>query len=45
MVLPDYDSERNEKDVRVSNVSLSLENGKILLDGADIKFSHLEEEA
>jgi len=40
MVLPDYDSGRNEKDVRVSNVGLALENGRMLLDGADVKFSH-----
>ncbi len=41
MVLPDYGSGRNEKDIQVKNVSLSLDNGRSLLDGADLKFSHL----
>ena len=40
MVLPDYGSGRNEKDIHVKNVSLSLDNGRLLLDSADLKFSH-----
>lgn len=41
MVLPDYGSGRNEKDIQVKNVSLALDNGRSLLDGADLKFSHM----
>lgn len=40
MVLPDYGSGKNEKDIHVKNVSLSLDNGRSLLDNADLKFSH-----
>mmetsp|Transcript_5236 Transcript_5236/g.11489 ORF Transcript_5236/g.11489 Transcript_5236/m.11489 type:complete len:794 (-) Transcript_5236:362-2743(-) len=40
MVLPDYRSGRNEKDIWVRNVSLSLDNGKSLLDDGELKFSH-----
>jgi len=40
MILPDYDSGRNEKDIQVKNVSLALDTGRSLLDNADIKFSH-----
>lgn len=40
MVLPDYDSGRNEKDIHCKNVSVSLDNGRILLEGADLKFAH-----
>lgn len=41
MVLPDYNSGRNEKDIQVKNVGISLDNGRTLLSGADLKFSHL----
>lgn len=41
MVLPDYKSGRNEKNVSVANVSLSLDNGRLLLDRGDLKFAHL----
>ena len=40
MILPDYGSGRNEKDIQVKNVGISLDNGRVLLDGADLKFSH-----
>ena len=40
MVLPDYTSGRNERDIWVRNVSLSLDSGKSLLDDGEIKFSH-----
>lgn len=40
MVLPDYRSGRNERDVQVRNVSLSLDNGRSLLDNGELKFAH-----
>ncbi|KAL7552334.1 hypothetical protein ACHAWF_015561 [Thalassiosira exigua] len=40
MVIPDYQSGRNEKDIHVRNVSLSLDNGTPLLDDGELKFSH-----
>ncbi|GMH74920.1 hypothetical protein TL16_g06595, partial [Triparma laevis f. inornata] len=40
MVLPDYRTGRNERDIQVRNVSLDLDNGKRLLDSAEIKFSY-----
>lgn len=40
MVLPDYRSGRNERDVQVRNVSLSLDNGRPLLDNAELKFAY-----
>ncbi|GMH48565.1 hypothetical protein TrRE_jg13137, partial [Triparma retinervis] len=40
MVLPDYTSGRNERDIQVQNVSLDLDNGKRLLDDAEIKFTY-----
>jgi len=40
MVLPDYDSGRNEKDIHCRNVGLSLDTGRILLDNADLKFAN-----
>ena len=40
MVIPDYGSGRNEKDIHVSNVSLSLDNGTLLLDDGELKFTH-----
>lgn len=40
MVLPDYNSGRNEKDIQVRNVRISLDNGRVLLENADLKFSH-----
>lgn len=39
MLLPDYTSGRNEKDVQIKNVSLSLDNGRLLLDSAELKFA------
>mmetsp|Transcript_27791 Transcript_27791/g.40978 ORF Transcript_27791/g.40978 Transcript_27791/m.40978 type:complete len:798 (+) Transcript_27791:103-2496(+) len=41
MVLPDYDSGRNEKDIHCRNVQVSLDNGRCLLDNADLKFAHM----
>jgi energy-coupling factor transporter ATP-binding protein EcfA2 len=41
MVLPDYQSGRNEKNVQVQNISLSLDNGRSLLNNGDLKFAHL----
>lgn len=40
MVLPDYRSGRNEKDIHVRNVSISLDNGTPLLDDGELKFAH-----
>lgn len=40
MVLPDYDSGRNEKDIHCRNVGVSLDTGRVLLDNADLKFTH-----
>ena len=40
MVLPDYNSGRNEKDIHVRNVGLSLDSGRILLDNGELKFTH-----
>lgn len=40
MLLPDYNSGRNERDVQIKNVSLSLDNGRQLLDGGELKFAH-----
>ena len=40
MVLPDYTSNRGERDVQIRNVSLSLDNGKQLLDGGELRFAH-----
>jgi ATP-binding cassette subfamily F protein 3 len=40
MVLPDYESGRGEKDIQVKNIGIALDNGRTLLDGADLKFSH-----
>lgn len=40
MVLPDYRSGRNERDIHVRNVSLSLDNGTSLLDDGELKFAH-----
>ena len=37
---PDYRSGRNEKDIHVRNVSLSLDNGTPLLDDGELKFAH-----
>lgn len=41
MVLPDYKSGRNEKDIHMRNVSLSLDNGTSLLDGGELKLAHM----
>eukprot|EP00548_Thalassiothrix_antarctica_P001017 CAMPEP_0194132210 /NCGR_PEP_ID=MMETSP0152-20130528/2733_1 /TAXON_ID=1049557 /ORGANISM="Thalassiothrix antarctica, Strain L6-D1" /LENGTH=774 /DNA_ID=CAMNT_0038827181 /DNA_START=44 /DNA_END=2368 /DNA_ORIENTATION=- len=40
MVLPDYTSGRNERDVQIKNVSLSLDSGCLLLDSGELKFTH-----
>ena len=40
MIIPDYRSGRNEKDIHVRNVSLSLDNGTCLLDDGELKFAH-----
>jgi ABC-type Mn2+/Zn2+ transport system ATPase subunit len=40
MVLPDYRSGRNERDILVRNVGLSLDNGRILLDHAELRFAY-----
>lgn len=40
MLLPDYTSGRNERDVQIKNVSLSLDNGQLLLDSGELKFAH-----
>jgi ATP-binding cassette, subfamily F, member 3 len=40
MVLPNYNTGRNEKDIQVKNVQISLDNGRCLLENADLKFSH-----
>eukprot|EP00581_Thalassiosira_minuscula_P015132 CAMPEP_0183714128 /NCGR_PEP_ID=MMETSP0737-20130205/8777_1 /TAXON_ID=385413 /ORGANISM="Thalassiosira miniscula, Strain CCMP1093" /LENGTH=806 /DNA_ID=CAMNT_0025943033 /DNA_START=27 /DNA_END=2447 /DNA_ORIENTATION=+ len=40
MVIPDYRSGRNEKDIHVRNVSLSLDNGTPLLDDGELKLAH-----
>mmetsp|Transcript_16919 Transcript_16919/g.25039 ORF Transcript_16919/g.25039 Transcript_16919/m.25039 type:complete len:778 (-) Transcript_16919:30-2363(-) len=39
MLLPDYTSGRNERDVQIKNVSLSLDNGQLLLDSGELKFA------
>ena len=40
MLLPDYTSGRNERDVQIKNVTLSLDNGKLLLNAGELKFAH-----
>lgn len=40
MVLPDYKSGRNERDIHMRNVSLSLDNGTALLDDGELKLAH-----
>lgn len=40
MVLPDYQSGRNDTNVQVRHVSLSLDNGRCLLSDGDLKFAH-----
>ena len=40
MVIPDYRSGRNEKDIHLSNVSLSLDNGTSLLNDGQLKLAH-----
>ena len=40
MVLPDYKTGRNERDIQVRDVSLDLDTGKRLLDSAELKFSY-----
>ena len=40
MVLPDYRSGRNERDIHVRNISLSLDNGTALLHDGELKLAH-----
>jgi ATP-binding cassette subfamily F protein 3 len=40
MVLPDYRSGRNEKDIQVRNVMLSLDNGRAIMDSGEIRFAY-----
>ena len=40
MVLPDYRSGRNEKDIHLRNISLSLDNGTRLLDDGELKLAY-----
>jgi len=40
MVLPDYQSGRNEKDIQVRSVSLALDNGRAILENAELKFAY-----
>jgi len=40
MVLPDYRSGRNEKDIHLRNISLSLDNGTPLLDNGELKLAY-----
>lgn len=40
MVIPDYRSGRNEKDIHLNNVSLSLDNGTSLLNDGQLKLAH-----
>ncbi len=40
MVIPDYRSGRNEKDIHVRNISLSLDNGTSLLGHGELKLAH-----
>jgi ATPase subunit of ABC transporter with duplicated ATPase domains len=39
MVLPDYNTGRNERDIQVRKVNLSLDNGRAILDDAELRFS------
>ena len=40
MVLPDYNTGRNERDIQVRKVNLSLDNGRSILDDGELRFSH-----
>jgi len=40
MILPDYSTGRNDPDIKCQNVSISLDNGRCLLDDAELKFTH-----
>lgn len=40
MILPDYSSGRNDRDIQCSNISLALDNGRSLLDDTELKFSY-----
>eukprot|EP00571_Detonula_confervacea_P014441 CAMPEP_0172306260 /NCGR_PEP_ID=MMETSP1058-20130122/7364_1 /TAXON_ID=83371 /ORGANISM="Detonula confervacea, Strain CCMP 353" /LENGTH=797 /DNA_ID=CAMNT_0013018085 /DNA_START=111 /DNA_END=2504 /DNA_ORIENTATION=- len=40
MVIPDYRSGRNEKDIHVRNVCVSLDNGTQLLSDGELKLAH-----
>lgn len=40
MVLPDYTTGKNERDVQVRNVSVALDSGMCLLNDAELKFSY-----
>ena len=40
MVMPDYDTGRNERDVQVRNVTVGLDDGRTLLKDAELRFAH-----
>jgi ATP-binding cassette subfamily F protein 3 len=40
MLLPDYRSGRNERDINVRNITLSLDNGRVLLENGELKFAY-----
>ena len=40
MILPDYSSGRNDRDIQCNNVCIALDNGRSLLDDAELKFSY-----
>ena len=40
MVIPDRRSGRNERDVHVRDVTISLDNGTRLLDDGDLRLTH-----
>lgn len=40
MLLPDYRSGKNERDINVRNVTLSLDNGRVLLENGELKFAY-----
>lgn len=40
MVLPDYRSGRNEKDIHLRNITISLDNGTSLLDNGELKLAY-----
>ena len=40
MVLPDYRSGRNERDIHVRQVGLSLDSGRALLEDGELRLAH-----